>query len=94
MMNPINYWYQKYLQEKKENMELLSRLAKLTAECNKENKQDLDLEKEISDYLASYHLHVKDGGRVVFDNGDSPNLMCDIRHIAKHFFRIGRNTHK
>lgn len=96
-MNLINYWYQKYLQEKKENKELLSQLLKLTKElagCTKENKQELDLEKEISDFLASYHLHIKDGGRVVFDNGDSPNLMCDIRHIAWHFFKLGRNTHE
>lgn len=51
--------------------------------------KDGNLEKEISDYLTSYHLHIKDGGRVVFDNNDSPNFMCDIRHIAKHFFELG-----
>jgi hypothetical protein len=48
-----------------------------------------DLEKEISDYLTSYHLHIEDGGRIVFDNNDSPNFMCDIRHIAKYFFDLG-----
>ena len=101
-MNLINYWYQKYLQEKKENKELLSQLLKLTqglAECTKENKQaEIDLEKEISDYLALYHLHIKDGGRVVFDNDDSPddspNLMCDIRYIAKHFYELGLKAHE
>lgn len=101
IMNLINYWYQKYLQEKNENKELLSQLLKLTQElressgCAKENKQaEIDLEKEVSDYLALYHLHIKDGGRVVFDNGDSPNLMCDILHIARHFFKLGQNTHE
>lgn len=95
IMNLINYWYQKYLQEKKENKELLSQLLRLTqelAECTKENKKEraeIDLEKEISDYLAQYHLHIKDGGRVVFDNDDSPNLMCDIRYIARHFYELG-----
>jgi len=97
-MNLINYWYQKYLQEKNENKELLSQLLKLTqelAECTKENKQaEIDLEKEISDYLALYHLHIKDGGRVVFDNDDSPNLMCDIRYIAKHFYELGLKAHE
>ena len=97
-MNLINYWYQKYLQEKKENKELLSQLLKLTqglAECTKENKQaEIDLEKEISDYLALYHLHIKDGGRVIFNNDDSPNLMCDIRYIAKHFYELGLKAHE
>jgi hypothetical protein len=97
-MNLINYWYQKYLQEKKENKELLSQLLKLSqelAEYTKENKHaKIDLEKEISDYLTSYHLHVKDGGRVVFDNNDSPNLMCDIRYIAKHFYELGLKAHE
>ena len=56
--------------------------------------KEVDLENEISDYLTSYHLHIKDGGRVVFDNDDSPNFMCDIRHIAKHFFELGLNAQK
>ena len=97
-MNLINYWYQKYLQEKKENKELLSQLLRLTqelAECTKKNKQaERDREKEISDYLALYHLHIKDGGRVIFNNDDSPNLMCDIRYIAKHFYELGLKAHE
>lgn len=56
--------------------------------------KEVDLEKEISDYLAFYHLHIKDGGRIVFDNNDSPNFMCDIRHIAKWFFELGLKAQK
>ena len=85
-MNPINYWYQKYRLEKKENMELLSRLAKLTEECNKENKQEqaeVDFEKE-------------------FDNYANGILACDVQfepftHLhkcAKHFFELGLRTHE
>ncbi len=54
--------------------------------------KEVDLEKEIRDFMKSYHLHIKDGGRIVFENNDSPNFMCDIRHIAKHFFELGLNT--
>ena len=47
------------------------------------------LEEEVHNYLKIHHLHIKDGGRVVFDNGDSPNFMCDVRDIARHFYEIG-----
>ena len=64
-------------------------LRMLEIELNTIETKEVDLEKEISDYLTSYHLHIKDGGRVVFDNNDSPNFMCDIRNIAKYFFKLG-----
>ena len=64
-------------------------LGKVIHLLNNIEVKEVDLEKEISDYLTLYHLHVKDGGRVVFDNNDSPNFMCDIRHIAKHFYELG-----
>lgn len=48
-----------------------------------------DLEKGISDYLDNHNLNIQDGGRIVFDNGDTPNFLCDFRDIAKHFFELG-----
>lgn len=55
-----------------------------------QEQPEVDLEKEVSNYLKIHHLHIKDGGRVVFDNDDSPNFMCDIRDIAHHFYELGR----
>ena len=72
----------------------IEELKNLLSFINTIETKEVDLEKEISDYLTSYHLHIKDGGRVVFDNNDSPNFMCDIRHIAKHFFEVGLKTQK
>ena len=51
--------------------------------------KDVDLEKEISNYLDNHNLNIQDGGRIVFNNGDTPNLLCDFRDIAKHFFELG-----
>ena len=52
--------------------------------------QQVDLENEINNYMKIHHLHIKDGGRIVFDNNDSPNFMCDIRDIAHYFYELGR----
>lgn len=51
--------------------------------------KEMDLEKAIKDYMAIHRLHIKDGGRIVFENNDSPNFMCDFRDVAKHFFELG-----
>jgi len=59
-----------------------------------QEQPEVDLEKDISNYLKTHHLHIKDGGRVVFDNDDSPNFMCDIRDIARHFYELGLNAKK
>lgn len=56
--------------------------------------KDVNLEKEISNYLKSHHLNIKDGGRIVFENGDSPNFLGDIRDIARHFFELGLKAQK
>lgn len=52
-------------------------------------KKEVDLEKEIKDYFDNHNLSIQDGGRIVFSNGDTPNLLCDFRDIAKHFFELG-----
>ena len=59
-----------------------------------QEQQEVDLEEEVRNYLKTHHLHIKDGGRVVFDNDDSPNFMCDIRDIARHFYELGLNARK
>lgn len=51
--------------------------------------KEVDLEKEIFNYLDNHNLSIQDGGRIVFNNGDTPNLFCDFRDIAKHFYELG-----
>lgn len=55
---------------------------------------EVNLEEEIRNYMKIHHLHIKDGGRVVFNNDDSPNFMCDIRDIARHFWNKGYSARK
>ena len=65
---------------------LLSFLS--TLESEKSMNQE-GFEEEVHNYLKIHPLHIKDGGRVVFDNDDSPNFMCDVRDIASHFAQWG-----
>lgn len=51
--------------------------------------KEVDLEKEIDEYMKLHHLHIKDGGRIIFENDDTPNFMCDFHDIAKYFFELG-----
>ena len=51
--------------------------------------KEVDLEKAIKDYMDIHRLHIKDGGRIVYENNDSPNFMCDFRDFSKHFFELG-----
>ena len=64
-----------------------------TLESEKPMNQE-GLEEEVHNYLQIHHLHIKDGGRVVFDNDDSPNFMCDVREIARHFAKWGAENLK
>ena len=63
-------------------------------ELVEQEQPDVDLEKEVSNYLKIHHLHIKDGGRIVFENDDTPNFMGDIRDIARHFYELGYNARK
>jgi hypothetical protein len=51
--------------------------------------KEVDLEKEIHNYLDNHGLNIQDGGRIVFDNGDTPNFLFDFRDIAKYFYELG-----
>lgn len=51
--------------------------------------KEVDLEKEIHNYLDNHGLNIQDGGRIVFDNGDIPNFLFDFRDIAKYFYELG-----
>lgn len=53
------------------------------------SEEVVDLEKEIFNYFDNHNLNIQDGGRIVFSNGDTPNLLCDFRDIVKHFFELG-----
>ena len=56
--------------------------------------KEVDLEKEVEAYMNVHSLHTQDGGRIVFENGDTPNFWCDFRDIAEHFFELGLKAQK
>ena len=56
--------------------------------------KEVDLDKEIYNYLDIHSLNIQDGGRIVFNNGDTPNFWCDFRDIAKHFYELGLKAQK
>lgn len=56
--------------------------------------KEVDLVKEINEYMDIHGLHTQDGGRIVFANGDTTNFLCDFRDIAKHFFELGLKEQK
>lgn len=67
-------------------------LISLVRFINTLETKEVDLEKEIFNYLDNHNLSIQDGGRIVFNNGDTPNLLCDFRDIAKFFFELGLKT--
>jgi len=86
-------WYNKGYFEGRKNAHIPARELGLPKSWDFQDEQsEVDLEKEVHNYLKTHHLHIKDGGRVVFDNDDSPNFMCDIRDIARHFYELGKNS--
>ena len=56
--------------------------------------KDVDLEKEVETYMNLHNLRTQDGGRIVFENGDTPNFWCDFRDIAEYFFELGLKAQK
>lgn len=67
---------------------------KLYSFLNTTEVKEVDINKEISNYLDNHNLNIQDGGRIVFNNGDTPNFLCDFRDIAKHFFELGIKAQK
>lgn len=73
--------------------EHIATCGKILSFLNTLKAKEVDLKKEIDNYMNNHHLYIQDGGRIVFrSNGDIPNFWCDFRDIAKFFFELGLKT--
>ena len=83
MANPIDYWYQKYLQEKK-RADSLQSTSKV---------KEVDLEKEINDYISNNFFGSQTLGFFANRTKEEPNDQ-DIALCAKHFYELGLKAKK
>ncbi len=51
--------------------------------------KEVDLEKELNDFIEEQKAWVKDDRVVEYINGDSFNHIYDLESVAKHFFELG-----
>lgn len=51
--------------------------------------KEVDLGKELNDFIEQQKAWIKDDRVVEYDNGDSFNHIYDLEEIAKHFFELG-----
>ena len=51
--------------------------------------KEVDLEKELNDFIEQQKAFIKDNRVVEYHNGDSFNHIYDLEEIAKHFFELG-----
>jgi hypothetical protein len=51
--------------------------------------KEVDLHKELDDYIERQKAWIKDDWIVEYNNGDSFNHIYDLEKIAKHFFDLG-----
>lgn len=51
--------------------------------------KEVDLEKELNDFIEEQKAWVKDDRVVEYYNGDSFNHIYDLEFVAKHFFELG-----
>lgn len=56
--------------------------------------EDVDLEKELYDFIEKQKAWVRDDRVVEYNNGDSFNHIYDLELVAKHFFELGLNYGK
>jgi len=55
---------------------------------------DLNLDKELDEFIKTNNAFVKDDFVVEKNNGDSFNHIYDLEGIAKHFFELGFKAQK
>ena len=58
-------------------------------ELVKENTDVGVLDKEFYRYLKIHGLFIQDGERITYYNGDTPNLLFDLKSIVCHFYNFG-----
>jgi len=56
--------------------------------------KEVDLEKELYDFIKQQKAWIKDDRVVEYDNGDSFNHIYDLEDIAKHFYNLGLRKQK
>ena len=56
--------------------------------------KEVDLNKELNDFIEEQKAWVKDDRVVEYNNGDSFNHIYDLREIAEHFFELGIKARK
>ncbi len=56
--------------------------------------KEVDLEKELNDFIEQQKAWIKDNRIVEYYNGDSFNHIYDLKDIAKHFFELGLKAQK
>ena len=56
--------------------------------------KEVDLEKELNNFIERQKAFVKDDRVVEYDNGDTFNHIYDLEDIAKHFFELGLKAQK
>jgi hypothetical protein len=56
--------------------------------------KEVDLDKELNDFIEEQKAWVKDDRVVEYNNGDSFNHIYDLEPVAKHFFELGLKTQK
>jgi hypothetical protein len=56
--------------------------------------KEVDLEKELNNFIEQQKAFVKDDRVVEYNNGDTFNHIYDLEDIAKHFFELGLKAQK
>jgi hypothetical protein len=51
--------------------------------------KEVDLNRELEDYIEKERAWIKDDRSVEYNNGDSFNHIYDLRELAEHFFELG-----
>ena len=51
--------------------------------------KEVDLEKELYDFIKKQKAWIKNDRVIEYDNGDSFNHIYDLEDVAKHFFELG-----
>ena len=69
-------------------------LSKLESSLDTLEVKEVDLEKELNDFIEEQKAWVKDDRVVEYNNGDSFNHIYDLEPIAKHFFELGLKAQK
>lgn len=66
-----------------------SELVNLSLEINAIEVKEMDLEKELNDFIEQQKAWIKDDWVVEYNNGDSFNHIYDLEELAKYFFELG-----